>query len=82
MSVSVSVVCCQVEVTVSGWSFIQKGHTKCCVSECDRDASIMRRPWLTRGLCNGGVGGEIGQRSVVHFISQALYYHRKNPGTK
>jgi hypothetical protein len=22
-----------------------------CVSECDREASIMRRPWPTRGCC-------------------------------
>jgi hypothetical protein len=33
-------------------------------------------------MCRGGARGENGQRSVVHFISQALYYHRKSPGTK
>jgi hypothetical protein len=39
----VSVVCCQVEVSASGWSFIQRSPT-----ECDREASTMRRPWPTR----------------------------------
>jgi hypothetical protein len=27
-----------------------------CVSECDREASIMRKPWLIRGCCAMGVG--------------------------
>jgi len=32
---------------------------ECCVSECDCDASIMTRPWFTRGCCAmGGGGGE------------------------
>jgi hypothetical protein len=32
----------------------------CGVSEWDREASIMRRPWPTRGCCamGGGGGGE------------------------
>jgi hypothetical protein len=46
-----SVVCCQVEVTVSSWSLVQRSLTECGVSERDREASIMRRPWLTRGCC-------------------------------
>ena len=30
-----------------------------CVSECDREASIRRRPWPTGGpLLHGGVAGE------------------------
>jgi hypothetical protein len=47
----VSVVCCQVEVSASGWSPVQRGPTECGVSECDREASILRRPWPTRGCC-------------------------------
>jgi hypothetical protein len=27
---------------------------ECGVSECDREASIMRRPWPTRGCCSMG----------------------------
>ena len=42
----VSVVCSQVEVSASGWSLIQRSST-----ECDREASIMRVPWPTRGYC-------------------------------
>jgi hypothetical protein len=40
----VSVVCCQVEVSATGWSLVQRSPTECGVSECDREASIMRRP--------------------------------------
>ena len=47
----VSVVCCQVEFFASAWSLVQKSPTECGVSEGDRVASIMRRPWPTRGCC-------------------------------
>jgi hypothetical protein len=46
----VSVVCCQVEVSASGWLLVQSS-TKCGVSECDGEASIMTRPWTSRGCC-------------------------------
>jgi hypothetical protein len=37
----VSVVCCQVEVSASGWSLVQRSPTECGVSKvCDREASI------------------------------------------
>jgi hypothetical protein len=45
----VSVVCCQVEVSVTGRSLVQRSPTECGVSECDREASTMRRPWPTMG---------------------------------
>jgi hypothetical protein len=35
----VSVVCCQVEVSASGWSLVQRSPNECGVSECDREAS-------------------------------------------
>jgi hypothetical protein len=41
----------QVEVSASGQSLFQKSHTECGVSEGDREASIVRRPWPTRGCC-------------------------------
>jgi hypothetical protein len=47
----VSIVCCQVEVSVTSWPLIQRSPTECGVSECDREASTMRRPWPTRGCC-------------------------------
>jgi hypothetical protein len=45
----VKVVFCQVEVSATGWSLVQRSPTECGVSECDREASIMGRPWPTRG---------------------------------
>ena len=44
-----SVVCCQVEVSVSGWSLVQRNLTECGLSECDREASTIWRPWPTSG---------------------------------
>jgi hypothetical protein len=46
----VSVVCCQAEVSATGWSLVQRSPTECGVSECDSEASIIRRPCPTRGL--------------------------------
>jgi hypothetical protein len=45
----VSVVCCQVEVTACGWSPVHRRPTECGVSECNREASTMRKPLSTRG---------------------------------
>ena len=47
----VSVVCSQKEVFASACSLVQRNITECDVSECDRVASIMRRPWPTGGSC-------------------------------
>jgi len=38
------------------------------VSECDREASMMRTPWPTRGCC------AMVKRIHVHFILQALKF--------
>ena len=43
----VSVVCCQVEVSATGRSLVQRSPTECDMFECDREASTMR-PWPTR----------------------------------
>jgi hypothetical protein len=52
MSLSlVSVLCYQVDVSASDRSPVQRGPTDCGVSECDREALIMRRPWPTGGCC-------------------------------
>ena len=45
----VSVVYCQIEVSVTSWSLVQRRSSECGVSECDREASIMRKPWPTGG---------------------------------
>jgi hypothetical protein len=46
----VSVDCCQAEVSATGRSLFQRSPTVCGVFECDRKASIIRRPWPTKGL--------------------------------
>jgi hypothetical protein len=51
----VSVVKCQVEDSGSGWSLVQRIPTDCGVSECDREASVMRKPWPTSGARGGAV---------------------------
>ena len=48
----VSGVNCQVEVSAASvWSLVQSRPAEYGVSECDREASIMKRPWPTRGCC-------------------------------
>jgi len=49
--VFVSSECCvSVEVSSLGWSPVQSSPTECGVSDCDRFASTVARPWLTRGF--------------------------------
>jgi hypothetical protein len=59
--ISVSCVCCRVEVSASGWSLVQRSPTECGVSDRARKASIMRRPWPTKGY--NGMG-----RKTVEFV--------------
>ena len=40
---------CQVEVSATGWLLVQRSRT-----ECDSEASIMRRPWHTARLLRRG----------------------------
>jgi hypothetical protein len=54
MPVSCECCYCQVTVTASGWSLVQRSPTECGVSEYDREASTMRRSWPTRVCCAMG----------------------------
>jgi hypothetical protein len=47
----VNVMYCQVEVSASGWSIVQRSPTECGVSVCNGKVLITRRPWPTRGCC-------------------------------
>jgi hypothetical protein len=47
----VSVLCCQVQVSASDWSLVQRSPTERGVSERDREASIIMRPWPTKDCC-------------------------------
>ena len=40
---------CQVEVSASGWSLVQRSPTECGVSECVREALLLRKPWPNGG---------------------------------
>ena len=44
-----SVVWFEVEVSASGRSLFQRSPTKCGAPQCDREPSIMSRPWSTTG---------------------------------
>jgi hypothetical protein len=65
-SMSVNVMCCQLEVSATEWSLIQRSFTECGVSECDREASIMR-PSLTFGCC-----AMKRRRQQIHQSAQEL----------
>ena len=41
----------QVQVPASGWSLVQRSLTDWGVSDCDREASIMRMSWPTSDRC-------------------------------
>jgi hypothetical protein len=45
----VSVVCCQVEVSTTGRSLVQRSPTDCGVSLCNLERSRMRQPWPALG---------------------------------
>ena len=53
MSVS-WVICCHVEVPASSISIVQRSPAECGVSECNREASVMRRLWPTSVSCATG----------------------------
>ena len=46
-----SIVCCQVDVSATGASLVQRSPTECGVSNCDSETSIMRKSWPTRDRC-------------------------------
>jgi hypothetical protein len=45
MNSLVSVVCCHVEVSATGRSLVQRSPAEWGVSECDREATTVRRTW-------------------------------------
>ena len=51
-------VCCEVEVSVTGTSLVQRSPTESAVSESDREASTMRRLRPTGGCCAVGKNKE------------------------
>ena len=76
-----SVVCCQVEVSVLGWSRVRGSPNEGGVPQCDRRASIMGMPWPTRCCCamkNCLYGHNVTQEmlswsKVDFFLKHAAY---------
>ena len=65
---------CQLEVTATVRSLVQRSPTACGVSECDREASILKCPWPTRG-CDGGWG-----ESLIKIMAKcASKFKKKMP---
>jgi hypothetical protein len=70
-----SAVCFQVEISATGRSLDQRNPTACGVSECDCEASIMRRPWPTRSCCAIGKlnsRNSLSLKSTVTFTEEII----------
>jgi hypothetical protein len=65
-----NVVCCQVQACASGQSHAQRSSTECGVFECDREASIMGKPWPTGG-CRSM---EVNKTSTADHYRHTLTY--------
>jgi hypothetical protein len=74
------IVCYYVEVSMSGWSLIQRIPTEFGVSECDHEASITRRPWLIRACCATLDGGResVGQVNNIKMNSRISQWFMKH----
>jgi len=65
----VSVVCCQVEVPALWCSLIQGISTEVmCLTECDSETPIMRRPWPSRECY-------AMEKSVFYRVVHEMSYH-------
>jgi len=81
----VSVVCCLVDVSDSARSLVQRSPTQCSVSECNREASVMRRPWPTR-VCSAmekemtlcGLVLDLTQTCRCYILSVYLFTEMKS----
>jgi hypothetical protein len=56
------------EASVTSRSLAQRNPTECGVPECDREASIMRVPWHTRGCCPT-------KKKYIYIYTVYLYTH-------
>jgi len=68
----VSVVCCQVEVSASGYH-LSRGVLPSVVCESHRGASVIGRPWPTRGCCPMG-----RERYVVQEVPPMMDWIGRN----
>ena len=64
-----SVVCCQVEISVTGRSLVRKSPIECGLSVCDRGTSVTRR-WPIRGCRAKEKLFLFRVTSIVHFLNK------------
>jgi hypothetical protein len=69
--------CCQVEVSATDWSVVQRSPTECGVSECDLQTSKRRRPRPDRGCCATGKK-MFFRKTVPTFVLQAYIQYPRN----
>jgi hypothetical protein len=71
----VSVMCCQVEVSATSWSLVQRSPTDCGVSLCDLETLWVRRPWPTGGYNAKHINKRKIQYTKIpfHLCTQLLY---------
>jgi len=67
----VSVVCCEVAVSVTGRSLVQRSPTECGVSECNRESSITRRLRPTRAVVPWQINNN-NNNSVLLYYTAAV----------
>ena len=73
----VRVVCCQVEVSATRWSLVQRSPTECGVSECHHKNSIMRRPRPTSACC--AMKKKLNAISLVSYLCHLHSYASCSP---
>ena len=69
----VSVRCCQVEVSTTGRSLVQRIPAECGVSECDTETSTMRMSRPTSAVEARKIYVRLG-----HFIKRTSLFVRRN----
>ena len=82
----VSIVYCQVQVSVMGRSFVQSSPTKCRVSECDIATLTWRRPWPTTAVEPRKKQGTcMHARNILHSVKTERQkwkeHKRKSPAS-
>jgi len=56
-----------------GRSLFQRSPIDCCVSGCDREASIMKRPWPTKDSCALGKNNADLHSEPVHSLGFGIH---------
>jgi hypothetical protein len=78
---SVCVECCQVQVSATDRSLIQRGPTECGVPECDLETSTMRKPRPIRAVepCKRILNVELKSENLIKKVvcsKHMLHYIR------